>query len=109
MPYVHRAPAGIPTEKFVVRLPDGMRERIAAVARSHRHSMNTEIVAWLERSLVQDGVLEQQQGEADDDLLNASEQLLLQRFRQLNERQQNALISVLELELPVPVNTRETA
>ncbi|MCO6763542.1 Arc family DNA-binding protein, partial [Streptomyces sp. EL5] len=51
MPYVHRAPAGIPTEKFVVRLPDGMRERIAAVARSHRHSMNTEIVAWLERSL----------------------------------------------------------
>ena len=71
--------------------------------------MNTEIVAWLERSLVQDGVLEQQQVDADDELLNASEQLLLQRFRQLNERQQNALISVLELELPVPMNTRETA
>jgi hypothetical protein len=86
-----------------------MRERIAAVARSHRHSMNTEIVAWLERSLVQDGVLEQQQIDKDDDLLNGNEQLLLQRFRQLNERQQNALISVLELELPVPMASRETA
>jgi len=86
-----------------------MRERIAAVARSHRHSMNTEIVAWLERSLVQDGVLEQQQIDEDDDLLNGNEQLLLQRFRQLNERQQRALISVLELELPVPMASRETA
>ncbi|MDR6680470.1 Arc family DNA-binding protein [Pseudomonas oryzihabitans] len=109
MPYVHRAPAGIPTEKFVVRLPDGMRERIAAVARNHHHSMNTEIVAWLERSLVQDGVLEPASIEQDDDLLSASEQMLLQRFRQLNERQQNALISVLELELPVPLASQETA
>lgn len=109
MPYVHRAPAGIPTEKFVVRLPDGMRERIATVARTHRHSMNTEIVAWLERSLVQDGVLEQSDSHQDDDLLSGNEQLLLQRFRQLNERQQNALISVLELELPVPLANQEHA
>lgn len=38
-------------EKFVVRLPQGMRGRIAEVAnRSHR-SMNSEIVSRLEQSL----------------------------------------------------------
>lgn len=39
-------------DKFVVRLPDGMRERIAEVARSHHRSMNSEIIARLERTLV---------------------------------------------------------
>ena len=38
-------------DKFVVRLPDGMRERIAEVARDHHRSMNSEIIARLERSL----------------------------------------------------------
>lgn len=38
-------------DKFVVRLPDGMRERIAVVARDHHRSMNSEIIARLERSL----------------------------------------------------------
>ncbi|MEK1843404.1 MAG: Arc family DNA-binding protein, partial [Pseudomonas sp.] len=35
-------------DKFVVRLPDGMRERIAEVARNHHRSMNSEIIARLE-------------------------------------------------------------
>jgi len=38
-------------DKFVVRLPDGMRERIADRARNHHRSMNSEIVAVLERDL----------------------------------------------------------
>jgi hypothetical protein len=38
-------------DKFVVRLPDGMRERIAEVARSSHRSMNSEIIARLEKSL----------------------------------------------------------
>ena len=37
-------------DKFVVRLPDGMRERIAEVARNHHRSMNSEIIARLEQS-----------------------------------------------------------
>lgn len=40
-------------DKFVVRLPDGMRERIAEVARTHHRSMNSEIIARLEKSLVE--------------------------------------------------------
>ncbi|MNB58513.1 Arc-like DNA binding domain protein [compost metagenome] len=38
-------------DKFVVRLPDGMRERIAEVAREHHRSMNSEIIARLEKSM----------------------------------------------------------
>lgn len=83
-------------DKFVVRLPDGMRERIAEVARNHHRSMNSEIIARLEQSLLQEGAL-------DDDLsmrldspeLSLHERELLQRFRQLAHRQQNALIALI--------------
>ena len=44
-------------DKFVVRLPDGMRERIADVARNHHRSMNSEIISRLEQSLLQEGTL----------------------------------------------------
>ncbi|QNB13421.1 Arc family DNA-binding protein [Paraburkholderia tropica] len=39
--------------QFVVRLPDGMRDRIAAEAEKNKRSMNAEIVARLEASLAQ--------------------------------------------------------
>ena len=83
-------------EKFVVRLPEGMRERIAGVARNHHRSMNSEIIARLERSLVQEGELL-----ADSLLslegadLSSHERELLQRFRQLSRRQQNALVALI--------------
>ena len=34
--------------KFLVRMPEGMRERIAEVAKANNRSMNSEIVAALE-------------------------------------------------------------
>ena len=83
-------------EKFVVRLPEGMRERIAGVARNHHRSMNSEIIARLEKSLIQEGELQ-----ADPLLslesaeLSSHERELLQRFRQLSRRQQNALIALI--------------
>lgn len=43
-------------DKFVIRLPDGMRERIAVVAATHHRSMNSEIIARLERSLLEEEV-----------------------------------------------------
>jgi endo-beta-N-acetylglucosaminidase D len=73
-----------------------MRERIAEVARNHHRSMNSEIISYLEQSLVQDGLLE-----ADPDMrmdsptLSLHERELLQRFRQLSSRQQNALIALI--------------
>lgn len=37
-------------DKFVIRLPDGLRDRIADQAEGNRRSMNSEIVRRLERS-----------------------------------------------------------
>jgi len=39
------------SDKFMLRLPAGMRERIAAIAKSGQRSMNAEIVARLAESL----------------------------------------------------------
>lgn len=40
-------------DKFVVRLPDGMRELIAEVARTNHRSMNSEIISRLKATLDQ--------------------------------------------------------
>ena len=83
-------------DKFVVRLPDGMRERIADVARHHHRSMNSEIIARLEQSMLQEGALgEDSNVRIDSPELSLHERELLQRFRQLTRRQQNALVSLI--------------
>lgn len=38
-------------DKFVVRMPEGMREQIAEVARENHRSMNSEIVMRIQQSL----------------------------------------------------------
>ncbi|MHB0818511.1 Arc family DNA-binding protein [Stutzerimonas stutzeri] len=38
-------------DKFVIRLPDGMRARIAEVAKEQKRSMNMEIICRLESSM----------------------------------------------------------
>ncbi len=39
-------------DKFVLRLPEGMRDKIGAVARVNKRTMNAEIVSRLENSLL---------------------------------------------------------
>ena len=83
-------------DKFVVRLPDGMRERIAEVAREHHRSMNSEIIARLGLSLILEGSLGGDLSmRLDSPELSLHERELLQRFRQLSHRQQNALVSLI--------------
>ncbi|XQE69037.1 Arc family DNA-binding protein [Pseudomonas sp. P3C3] len=83
-------------DKLVVRLPDGMRERIADVARNHHRSMNSEIIARLEQSLIQEDSLGDDLNlRLDSPELSLHERELLQRFRQLSRRQQNALVSLI--------------
>jgi len=83
-------------DKFVVRLPDGMRERIAEVARNHHRSMNSEIIARLEQSLIQEGALGDEPSlRLDSPELSLNEREVLQRCRQLSHRQQNALVSLI--------------
>ncbi|WP_281502989.1 Arc family DNA-binding protein [Ancylobacter crimeensis] len=46
-------------DKVMLRLPDGMRDRLAEAARENGRSMNAEIVSRLEKSLDQFKTLEQ--------------------------------------------------
>ena len=83
-------------DKFVVRLPDGMRERIADVARNHHRSMNSEIISRLQQLLFQEGTLDSNPIlQIDSSELSSPERELLQRFRQLSRRQQNALVALI--------------
>ena len=41
------------TDKFMLRLPDGMRDRIKAAAEANNRSMNSEILAVLEEKYPQ--------------------------------------------------------
>ena len=38
-------------DKFMLRLPEGMRDRLKEVAKENRRSMNAQIVTLLERQL----------------------------------------------------------
>lgn len=49
MPSKPPAPSDL-ADKFMLRLPDGMRDRIAEAARANNRSMNSEIIARLEAS-----------------------------------------------------------
>lgn len=89
-------------DKFVVRLPDGMRERIAEVARDHHRSMNSEIIARLEDSLVRDGALgDEPKLRMDSPELSLHERELLKAFRELNPRKQSALVAMIQPEVEV--------
>lgn len=51
-------PKRLHEEKFVVRLPDGMRERIAMQARENTRSMNSEIIHRLESTVELEAALD---------------------------------------------------
>ncbi|MNT65592.1 Arc-like DNA binding domain protein [compost metagenome] len=73
-----------------------MRERIADVARNHHRSMNSEIIARLEQSMLQEsGLGDELNVSLDSPELSLHERELLQRFRQLSRRQQNALVALI--------------
>lgn len=87
-------------DKFVVRLPQGMRDRIAEVAKQHHRSMNSEIIARLEHSLLDLPSLpehpsRQTLNDQQLDALSHPEQELLVLFREMSRRQQNALLALL--------------
>jgi hypothetical protein len=61
-------------DKFLIRLPDGLRPEIAAMAQLNHRSMNGEIVIRLQRSLVQEQ-LQDRQNELITQLLKLIEKL----------------------------------
>lgn len=78
-------------DKFVVRMPDGMRERIADIAKSNHRSMNAEIIITLER-LVDDATHVPSSGPLAQ---SAEEIRALNAFRQLSPGKRKAMLTLL--------------
>lgn len=91
--------------KFVVRLPTALRNQIADAAKYYRRSMNSEIVARLERTFsgvaveVRDGSFAPPLHEEIEKLfgrtLSDEEQRLIRAYRSMSEDRQNALLDLL--------------
>jgi predicted transcriptional regulator len=82
--------AGRGSDAFVVRLPDGMRERIRKAAETNNRSMNAEIVSRLESSFIwgdeederdRNGVAFAPGGVSVDDFAQAFERAHKQAYR----------------------------
>jgi len=92
-------------DKFVVRLPKGMRQLIAEVAKNYHRSMNSEIVSRLESSLRVEPCLLSGEGEkglenlSQSDTMNVEvskqEYAIIERIRQLDANNKEALITIL--------------
>lgn len=92
------AESALSAEKFVVRLPRGMRKTIAESAGKNRRSMNSEIVAIIARSL---GRASEQlhnggdESQCFDATLSHVEMEMLNCFRGLPEQRRRALLDFL--------------
>jgi hypothetical protein len=89
-------------DKFVVRLPKGMRQSIADVARNYHRSMNSEIVSRLETSLKAErcinGLLDDSQQdnqESVQSVLTIQEFTFIEQLRQLSNERKEALLNVV--------------
>lgn len=93
-------------DKFVVRLPEGMRQRIAEVAKNYHRSMNSEIVSRLESSLRTEVCIQQEFGETESAEgvsigetinldLSHQEFALIEKVRLLPAQKQQAILDLL--------------
>jgi len=48
-PKTHRAPQL--ADKYVLRMPDGMRDKLAALAKANNRSMNAEVIELLQQAM----------------------------------------------------------
>lgn len=78
-------------DKFVVRMPEGMRERIAEIAKGNHRSMNAEIIIGLEK-LVDDSTHVPNSGPLAQ---SAEEIRALNAFRQLSPGKRKAMLTLL--------------
>lgn len=79
------------SDKFVVRLPDGMRDKIAEIAAINRRSMNSQIISHLERMIDDSNAIPTDAPLAQ----NNDEVRILNAFRALSREKQAAALLIL--------------
>jgi predicted transcriptional regulator len=77
-------------DKFVLRLPDGMRERIQEIARANHRSMNSEMIARLERSIAEETGEEVVPTECDQKMADLLDRSMASRIFQLEKELEEA-------------------
>ena len=88
--------------KFVLRLPPEIREKIVEAAGRYRRSINSEIVARLERSFSEGSAanaappLHPHLERVLRSRLDESEQRLINGFRHLGKKKRDALLDLLD-------------
>ncbi len=91
-------------EKFVIRLPNGLREQIKALSEHNRRSMNSEIIMVLEKHIQQnhqaniqdftaEELLKEVKGELREDQM--TDQVLQERLDSLPPEKKEALLELL--------------
>lgn len=89
--------------KFVLRLPKGYHEQLAAISRRNRRSMNSEITLLLEQFVASGGVDSSVDSSVDriglapsDVKLDESALRLIQKFQELSAEKKKALLDLLD-------------
>lgn len=78
-------------DKFVIRLPDGMRDKIAGIAAGSRRSMNSEIILALRRHIDDSIAIPNAMPLAQ----NNDEVRMLEAFRHLSKEKKAAALLLL--------------
>ena len=85
-------------EKFIIRMPPGMRDRIKFVAKANHRSMNAEIIARLSSSLDQTYLIESfGDSGRKHEILTPDEKEMLALFRSMSKKKREAMLSLLSI------------
>ena len=84
-------------DKFMLRMPDGMRDRLKAAAKENGRSMNAEIIARLERSFFTPAEIKERLQTADEIISQAELNLAnMQKRNRDNEALQLQLFDAVQ-------------
>lgn len=96
-------PTNRESEKYILRLPTGMRERIKKAATQHNRTMNAEIVAALEEKFpapsIAEFVAEQLGLDSILELVNTEKSELPAAIRRINQRMDDKGIASVRFRL----------
>jgi hypothetical protein len=80
------------SDKFVVRFPNGMRDKISWSAEKGHRSMNSDIIHRLARSMAAESATPQV---GESNVLSPVEMSLLKGYRQMSGQRRDALLRLL--------------
>jgi hypothetical protein len=79
-------------DKFVVRFPSGMRDKISGAAEKGHRSMNSDIIHRLSRSMAAESATPQVN---ESNVLSPVEMSLLKGYREMSGSRREALLQLL--------------